>query len=109
MRVINRRKCYQSALRVQGHYGRRVIVRRHTALSVKTPGNAARRGAFRDLSRKSALSVSAPHGPNFLLWRVWRRSGPPESRGVENNRFYDALRCGHGRFSIDAVTEDNRL
>ena len=28
-------------------------------------------------------------------------------RGVENNRFYDALRCG--RFGLDAVTEDNRL
>ena len=39
-RVINRRKRYQSVLRVQGHCGWRVIVRRHTALRVKAPVNA---------------------------------------------------------------------
>ena len=41
--VINRRKCCQSAMRVQGHYGRRVVVRKHTSPSVIAPIDAFHR------------------------------------------------------------------
>ena len=45
MRGMNRRECYlkESAMRLQGHYGRRIAVREHTTPRVKTPVNAVYR------------------------------------------------------------------
>jgi len=40
MRVINRRQHCYSAARVQGHYGRRFSVRKHSMPEAKTPNNA---------------------------------------------------------------------
>ena len=41
--VINCRKCCQNTMRVQEHYGRRVVVRKHTSSSVTAPINAFHR------------------------------------------------------------------
>ena len=40
MRVINHRQHCYSAVRVQGHFGRRFSVRKHSMPEAKTPNNA---------------------------------------------------------------------
>jgi len=56
MRVINRRQCYHSAMRVQGHYGRRITVREHTTPRAKTPINAVYRSGKGCIMAEPALT-----------------------------------------------------
>ena len=56
MRVVNRRECYQSAMGVQGHYGRRITVREHTTPRVKTPINAVYRSGKESIMAERALT-----------------------------------------------------
>jgi len=56
MREINRRKCYQGAMRVQGHFGRRITVREHTTPKIKAPINTVYRSGKGCIMVEPALS-----------------------------------------------------
>ena len=57
MRGMNRRECYlkERAMRLQGHYGRRITVRDHTT-PIKTPINAVYRSGENSIMVELALA-----------------------------------------------------